>query len=83
MSQLNVDLIRSSFFTFFEKKSEPLWQVKPKNFKYHSICLFSKQLLYKLEVFERGLEKTWVRDPFSKSFLQVLLLAINQYLTVT
>jgi len=30
--------------------------------------------LQNLEVFERGLEKTWVCDPFSKSFLQVLVL---------
>jgi len=66
--QISFDLIKNSFFTFFSKK------VKPKNFKYYSMCLFNKQLLYKLEVFERGLEKTWVRDPFVKSFLQVLLL---------
>jgi len=53
MSQLSVYLIKSSIFTFFEKK------VKPKNFKYHSIFLFNKQLLCKLEVFERCLEKTF------------------------
>jgi len=47
MSPLNVDLAKNSFFTFFEKK------VKPKNFKYYSICLFNKQLLYKIEVFSK------------------------------
>jgi len=36
MSPLIVDLTRSSFFTFFEKK------VKPKNFKYYIIPLFNK-----------------------------------------
>jgi len=30
--------------------------------------------LQNLEVFERGLDKTWVRAPFVKSFLQVLVL---------
>jgi len=66
MSPLFIDLTKTPFLPFFEKKSEPLWQVKPENFKYYTMCLFNKQLLYKLEVFERGLEKTFYKK-FSPS----------------
>jgi len=58
--------LRSFFLeTFFEKKSEPLWQCAaaledfklPKNFKFLYTLLYFKQLSRKLKVFERGLSK--------------------------
>jgi len=40
LSQLSVDLTRSSFFTFFEKK------VKPKNLNFQQTSLFIKVRLF-------------------------------------